>query len=288
MFLLAATAISATIALLLTLDERAQVAPDSEYYLAMAKGNRAPKPFCYRWLLPIFLGAKPESWKLATLASVVLQGVAIALITSDLRAPVLLLALPGGARISLRYPVLVDAVAMAAVLGAWLFMRWLDASPWLVVLTLVVFGNWLGSLRESAAVWFGVYVGSALPLLGLVPAMLVGWVQYGRRTDATLDNEFIRAPFIACTTLRVGQFFDWRRMLLAWGVLLPLALAADWRMALIYVGLSAIPLLIATDTARIQYWAAPALIPLALLAPIPDAWWPVLLAAHVFNPYRGA
>lgn len=152
----------------------------------------------------------------------------------------------------------------------------------------MVAGMVLACFRESAPVWLAVYTASPYPLLGLPGILAVLYIVNGRPADITLDNAFIREPLVTCLKHRHGRMFDWKLYLLPWGVLLPLALMADWQMATAIWVLSCIPLIIVTDTARVQYWAAPALIPLALAAPIPEVAWPLVLAAHLFNPYRGA
>lgn len=281
-FVLTAITLSGSLALLLMLDEKASIAPDSEYYLALAKGARVPRPFCFRPLVPRLVGTDPYDWKGVAVGAIIAQGIAIALITGDLRSILLLLALPGGARVSLRYPILVDAAAMAAVLVCWMAAGQLH---WVV---LVAAGILLTCLRESAPIWLAVYVGSVYPLFGVPATLTILWLTLGRKAEIGRDNAFIRAPLVSCLKHRHGNFFAWKMMLLPWGVLLPLALLADWKVAAAVWLLSALPLFIVTDTARVQYWAAPALIPLALAAPIPDIWWPVVLAVHVFNPYRGA
>lgn len=274
--------LSSTLAFLLALDEVATVAPDSEYYLALARGETVPRPFCFRPLVPKLLGRDFTTWKLNTLAALVGQGVAVALLTGDLRSIILLLALPGGARFSLRHPVLVDAQAMFATLLVAI------AAGHLHPALLVLAGMALCLFRESAPIWLAVYAQSIFPLFGVPLTMGCCYLLFGRETKVGLDNTFIREPLLSCLKHRQGRIFDWSLMLLPWGVLLPLALMSDWQLAAAVWALSCVPLFIATDTARIQYWAAPALIPLALSAPIPELLWPVLLALHVFNPYRGA
>jgi len=281
-FVLAAVTLSSILALLLALDEKAGMAPDSTYYLELARGARVPRPFCFRPIVPKLLGVDLSRWKINTLAAVVAQGVAIALLTGDLRSILLLLALPGGARFSLRHPVLVDAQAMVATLAVAI------AAGQLHWAALIVAGGVLACFRESAPIWLAVYTGSLWPLVALPGTLAVLYIINGRPVDPTLDNAFIREPLVSCLKHRHGRMFDWKLYVLPWGVLLPLALMADWRTAAAVWVLSCLPLIIVTDTARVQYWAAPALIPLALHAPIPEFLWPVLLGAHLFNPYRGA
>lgn len=279
-----ATSLSTFLAVVLSLDEKATYAPDSEYYLALARRERVPRPFCFRPMVPRLVGDEIQNWKLVTLAALVAQGLAIALLTNDLRSILLLLALPGGARVSLRYPVLVDAPAMLATLVAAIAIGGAVDYP----IAVVIIGAVLTQCRESAPIWLAVYTRSLWPLVGVPIVLVVLYRIFGRPSKIGQDNSFIRDPLNACLRHRHGRFFDWKLMLLPWGVLLPLALLSNGLEAAAIWCLSCLPLFLVTDTARVQYWAAPALIPLALTAPIPEMWWPVLLALHVFNPYRGA
>lgn len=84
------------------------------------------------------------------------------------------------------------------------------------------------------------------------------------------------------------MWFSPALMVLPWGVVLPLALLSpSWELAGI-LALGYLPLVGVSDTARVYQWAAPAVILIAVQAPVPAWSWPFLLLAHVCNPYRGA
>lgn len=270
--------VSLLIVFLLTLDETPTLAPDSRYYLELARGERVPAPFCYRPLLPFVLGTDEWRWRVATVTGLVAQGVLVAGLTGDVRASVLLLALPGGARFSVRCPVLVDPWALAGAIGlAWAALHFPTAVPlWFLL---------LGAMRETSPVWSAVYAGGYWPLIGLAVVPVAH--QWLRRPTNPSDPIWIQHP-VLCLMRRRGHFLDWHTMLVPWGVLLPLALIGNWQHTTLVYLLASVPLLVTTDTARIHQWAAPALIPAALAAPMPDVVWPVLLALHIFNPYRGA
>lgn len=277
--LLFVATLSALFVLLLTLDEpKPGLAPDSLYYLALAAGNRVPVPFCFRPAVPGVLGVGQRNWRLATVAALVLQGVFVSIYAHDWRAAVLLLALPGGARFSVRHPVLVDAVAMAVTLGAACF---LPANPPL----LVVAGVALAMVRETCPLWLAVYLMSPWPLFGFL--VLPGHYAWFSRDATASDPIFVSQPWV-CLRKRAGHWLNVHLMVVPWGVVLPLALLGDWKLAVGAYALSCAPLAIVTDTARVQVWAAPLLVVAALNAPIPAAAWPLLLGVHLFNPYRGA
>jgi hypothetical protein len=278
MTLLLAACLSCLVVMVLTLDERPTHAPDSAYYLALGRGHRVPSPFCYRPLVPWVVGTSDRRWRVATVTGLVAQGVLVAGLTGDARASLLLLALPGGARFSVRCPVLVDPLAMAAAIGlAWVA----TAMPLAFAVSFLL----LGAMRESAPVWAAIYARSWWPLVGLLVFPIAR--AFLHRPTTAADPVWIQTPWL-CLERRRGQWLNPYSMLLPWGVLLPLALLGDWLTTVVVYGVATLPLAIATDTARIQQWAAPALIPAALAAPIPAEWWPVLLALHLCNPYRGA
>ena len=52
--------------------------PDSKRYVSMAEGRGAPRPFCYRWLLPALCGASLVRWRVATVLGVLLTCIGIA------------------------------------------------------------------------------------------------------------------------------------------------------------------------------------------------------------------
>lgn len=43
--------------------------PDGLRYLAMARGDGAPKPYHYRWLLPRLLGEDKTKWRAVSIGS---------------------------------------------------------------------------------------------------------------------------------------------------------------------------------------------------------------------------
>lgn len=260
------------------LDEHSSAAPDSLYYLQIAKGERVPRPFCGRWLMPTLLRDNVRSWQIMVLVWFVVGGAAMYRITGSLIGTALWVWLPS-ARFNLRHPVLVDLAGIVLPLAAvaWLPRDWILMT---ILMSLIV-----GSVREWGVIWYAVMLGSPLPLVGLA-GTFVGYMLYGRAVSTT-DNAFITNPFRTVTSYRMGHLFNYKLMLMPWGVILPLALispAMPWH----WFALAYLPLIIATDHARIYLYAAPMLILAALQAPIPAMWWGGIVLLHLFNPYRGA
>lgn len=245
----------------------------------MGRGERVPMPFCMRFGLPLVIGAAHGRWQAFTFLGLFVQGVAIAWVLDDWRAAVLLLGLPGVARFNLRHPILVDAWGMVPVILA------LDRDmPWWGQAALGVAG---GFVRESAVWWAAINGGVPWPLLGFAMTVLSIGAAY-RELDPKRDNTWLTEPWRTAAGFKRGQWMNWQAIALPWGIILPLALWGDATASLGLLAVAWVPLLWTSDWARIYSWAAPALIPIALATPVPADVWPVLLAAHVLNPYRGA
>ena len=272
---------------LFRLDEKPGLAPDSQYYVDMMRGKPVPVPFCWRWLWPIFLtklGKSTRAWETVVLVSLMAQGAAIAHLAHTPLAAVLLMGLPGGARFSVRHPLLVDAPTMAVVLiYACTYvgepLRWQAGAA----------GFALGLMRENAPIWLFVLTGQWWALVGGSLGIALGSLSSHRKASrAAGDNLWIVEPLATSLAARRGMWFSPALMVLPWGVVLPLALLSpSWELAGILVA-GYLPLVGVSDTARVYQWAAPAVILIAVQAPVPDWSWPFLLLAHVCNPYRGA
>lgn len=263
---------------LIRLDERPALAPDTAYYLALAKGDKAPRPFCGRWLMPLLLRDRVRWWTVSVGASFLVGAAAMySLAGGSVVAAALWLWLPN-TRFHLRHPVLVDlpGIVLPMAAAAWLPADWRYVVPAALV---------IGAVREWGIIWYAVLLWSPLPLVGLL-SVAFGYMRFGREMEQG-DNPFITNPLSTISRYRMGHVFNWKLMLLPWGMVLPLALISGQFPWLIFL-LAYLPLVIATDHARIYLYAAPVLIPIALAAPIPPAWWGAVVLVHVFNPYRGA
>lgn len=274
-----AALIGALAVVIYTFDERLSLAPDSVYYKALGAGQRVPTPFCGRWLIPrLFRGHGYWYLYMAPIMSM-LVSVSIYRLTGTYAACVLLLALPH-VRFAVRHPILVDwpAIALPVIAAAWVPDYWYLVLPAALV---------IGAAREWSVIWYAVLAQQPLALLGLAGA---GWGYYRWRRPAQegTDNPFITRPVQTVSEFRRGQVFNWKLMLLPWGMVLPLALlAAGSSFPWYWFALAYLPLVTATDHGRIFLLAAPVFIVLAVSAPLPAGVWGFALLVHVFNPYRG-
>ena len=271
------------------LDERPRLAPDSAYYLAIVGARKlVPRPFCFRLYWPWLLSLATERhwiWQVVTALSIVVQGAAMARLSGTWVGAALLLGLPAGARFAIRHPVLVDAPTLAVVLLA--AVNRLNGD--VPVAIALVDGFVLTAMRENAAIWFVVLTGEWWALAAIPPTLALGWLSKGRTATRELgDNLWIVSPLGTSLRQRAGAWLSPGLMLLPWGVVLPLALwSPSWWLAGV-LALGYAPILLTSDTARVYHWAAPAVILVALQAPVPEWAWLYLLVAHWFNPYRGA
>ena len=269
--------------LVLRLDERPQLAPDSRYYVDLQQRKCVPSPFCFRLFWPAVLWwLRPAGWQVVVAVSLAVQGAAMSTLAGTPIAAVLLFGLPAGARFSVRCPMLVDAPTLAAVLAA---AAWLPHDWW----WLAAGGFVVGLMRADAAVWLAILVGSRLPVLLVGWAMWLSALSSARTASADHgDNLWITNPLGTALRARRGQWLNPGLMVLPWGVVLPLALLSpSWGLVGV-LALGYLPLVGVSDTARAYHWAAPAVILIALQAPVPEWAWPWLLVAHWCNPYRGA
>lgn len=237
-----------------------QLSPDGQYYLRHPLP--LPTPYRLRWLWPTILGPRPLAWGFVSAFSI-----AAACLLFEPRAAWLFVWLPMVA-LNVRLPVLVDAPAFALALGsAWAAQR----GSWALSVAL---GLAAGASKESAPIFAAAWSLSPWPLVGLLAA---GWW----RKAAPPDQPWLERPWRSARR----DPLDWRRLLLPWGAVLPLAWAgAAWDRATLAAGLSLAlgyaQLLRSMDDARLYQWAFPAV---AVLACRVDAWWVLpLLAAHPF------
>lgn len=248
-------------------NEPGLISPDGTYYLRSHAAR--PAPYSRRWLLPLLLGQRVWAWRLATFAAIT----ATACMMPGIWGALLFLGLPGLVWLNIRFPVLVDAVALSLALGA---ARAWESGHHALALVLVALS---GACAEKGPVFAAIYAMHPVLLLGL---LAVNWER------GAPGNEWWLQPIHKLLPMMRKHHapFDWRTMLAPWGslvVLVPLGgftLQAGVALAAGYG-----QLLIATDRARLYQWAAPVLIPLAVHAP------PSVLAAavvlHMFNPWRG-
>jgi hypothetical protein len=145
-----------------------------------------------------------------------------------------------------------------------------------------------GAMNEKGPIFAAAWTLNPLPLVGLIGS---GW--WRRRGAPQGETEWLRHPWREARTTHRRALLAWQVMLGPWGVVLPLALVGvtsatppqRWA-AMISLGLGYGLLLRSQDRARLFLWAAPAVIPLAVLG-TPEWAIPLVCVMALFNPYRG-
>jgi hypothetical protein len=259
------------------LDCQITLAPDSVHYLKLAQRERVPMPFCFRWFWPRVMGrrwgADVGAWAFVTTLAMILLGAAAGHRYGPLGAA--LLCFSPFVRFNVSRPALVDVLPFASTCAA----AWLLPSEWY---WLIGAGMLVGAMRESAPIWLAAYTGSPWPLLGLL--VLPYGLTLRRPVDPDEDSPFL-SSYRAVQYFKVGKVLRWQTQLAPWGAFLatiPYLSPMQWG----WIVLGYAPQTIATDTARIFYWAAPIVLPTLLALPLPTEAWAALLIVHIFNPYR--
>lgn len=262
------------------------LSPDGRIYGAFHV-ERPPRPFIYRWLLPLVLRDNLTAWRVTTGGALIASAPLLAWYLVEcavshqaaLWGVLLWVGLPGIYRISTRFPVLVDAPAIClALLAACLV---LSGHLWLGVAVSCL----SGCVSERAPVFASVFAWQPLLLIGLTPFLLVHLlVKPGRNPD--WRNKQLANPIKAGLFGRRGAPVDMQTVFLPWGAVAPLALlSGSWHpAAVVGVVLAYAQVLVATDLVRLYSWAAPLLIVLAV-GVLPAGWAPLILAAHLLNPW---
>ena len=254
-----------------------RLTPDGKHYTAMSAGDSAPLPFSLRWFVPFCVGPRPRVW---TVVSGVALLASVGLLTAWLHARgiepawfggVLFVGLSGVFWYNVAWPVLVDQVATASVIGTVLLYD-LGFVWWAVALCVVG-----AMVKESVPLWAAAAVVSPLLLAGLVaPAVRV---LFCSRSDGIVNS-------LKQARSRQGpRMVDARLMLLPWGVCL-VGLVSGEPAVLLSAALGYALLLVVNDTVRIYQMAFLPIIA-ATVAAVPAEWVVPLAVAHVFNPWRG-
>lgn len=260
-----------------------QLTPDGARYLAVAAGRRAPRPFCWRWLIPTVCRDLEWRWRVASYAGVVGTAVGAGFLAPTWRAGLavgaMVLALPMS-RFNLKAPVLVDAPAMALSVAA--AALWVNGLHVEAVAVAVLAGN----VKETAPVFAALYAWTPWLLVGIAPVVVLALVR--RPGPDVLDErnaEILAHPLRTGIAWHLGPWLDPAMMLWPWGGALVALGCGDWRVAVVAVVAYA-QTLVATDTVRLYQWAAP-VVCVAAVGLVPLVWLPALVAATVWNPWRG-
>lgn len=246
------------------------LSPDGRYYIRMHDGMPVPRPYAWRWLLPLL---PLNIWALTTWTSLVLTPVCAAYYFSERGlhgheltfAVALLSVVPGVWRLALSLPILCDTPAFAAALAvAALSVR----HPWAAAVAALP----LGAAYEKGPVFAALWGWSWWPLMGLT---FVGWFRKHAPHDETTP-EWIKHPFLTAMKYRERLGLDMEAYLLPFGASL-LAFTAPFSWQVILTTAVAFgQLFIAQDTIRLLVWAAPVLV-CAAVPQIPQAWYVLAL-----------
>lgn len=264
------------------------VSPDGQRYLAMTGGGRVAIPFHLRWLVPALCGLDGRRWIGMTFGSLVaiaglstwFVGLSGASGWQLAAVPFLVSGLPGIVKINARFPILVDAPAIAlALLAACLCaIGWWPAA---IVVAIVA-----GMAKETAPLWAAIFAWNPILLVGLV-APLIRRLLVAPGADVLDEHNawVLKHPFAASWRYHKDRLTDPRLWVTPWGVLLVGLVAFDLQLAValaVGYGLT----LVATDTVRIYQWAFPVLL-VAALTVVPDELLVLAVIAHLFNPWGG-
>lgn len=267
------------------------VSPDGHRYQALGAGERVSMPFALRWLLPAVCGAAVVRWRISALVHLAVLPPLLTVwfghwIQDDrlqVVGALLVCGLSGIWRITLRWPVLVDATALTWAVGAAVaFQRgW-----WPLGIALVLIA---GCIKESSPVFAACYCLDPLALIGLAaPLLRALTVRVG--PDLMAQPHLTSQPVLASRVHHLGKWFDPRAMVLPWGVGVLATLVTDREIAVmlaVTLALAYAQVVVATDTARLYQWAAPPVL-LATVTVLPPQWAVAALVAHLFNPWAGS
>src|SRR6185503_20288221 len=171
-------------------------------------------------------------------------------------------------------PVLVDAPAMlVALVGAGLYLSGLGLTP------LLVAGLLAGAIKETGPVWLALFAWHPAALVGLAVPAYRRWL-----TDyPPPDHDIIAHPIKSAMQYRRGTLLDGTQMLYPWGLGLA-ALLNPSPQLWASVGLAYLQPLIASDVSRLVQQVAPVVL-IHAIPVIPEAWLPIVLVLHIFNPW---
>lgn len=254
------------------------LSPDGKFYAAMAERLGAPSPYARRWLLPALLKSK-RAWSVASGAAFIAVGPLMFALTDSLVMVWLMAWLPGFA-INIKFPVLVDQVALALMLLAVVLLR--NDYELAACLVLAV----AAQTKESAGL-FGAVICWASPWAAVTGVLFTGlavWV--GKARGSAPTEEFMVRPFR--DALGRHDPLCWRSMLLPWGAI-PLLCVATWSglgeieaVACVSLVLAYAQLAIARDESRLFLWAAPAVLMAVSASGLDTPWLGLMLVLHPF------
>lgn len=250
----------------------------------MGAGQRVPRPFAYRWLLPLLCGQSLQRWQFANAAGLVLLGVGTAALAgfgwAGVVAALIVVTLPMSL-FNARHPVLADSLALGLAVCAAAVAQ--VSVPLAVLLAVVA-----GTVKEPAPVFAAVFAWQPWLLLALIgPLLRIVLCRPGRDVvDYVGRADSLEHPFRTGWLWHSPKLRDLNPILVwPWGGALIGLAAFDLRMGVALL-LAYGQMAVATDSVRLYQWAGPVLA-VAAVSVVPSSWWLLLLAACVFNPFRG-
>lgn len=276
-----------------------RVSPDGFRYVKLGNRQKVPWPFAARWLVPWACGANAARWKIVTRSSTASLPVLMGLWVLQepwgtwwraVLAGVLVVGLAGIWRFSWRFPILVDAPAMALALGG--AVAWRQGGPWEALAIILV--SMAAVTKETAGIFACVWAWTPLLLPAAIIPVISSFSTRGELSDDPCDGEAhealvhpIRTSWTKRRTLGVEGMQTWGVVyVLPWGMaLLALTGPLSWPL-LVGLALAYAQLIPATDSVRLYQWAAPMMIVSSVSM---VSWHTVLLVAilHLANPWRG-
>jgi hypothetical protein len=237
----------------------------------------------YRWLLPTVCRQSMARWQAASITGLVLLAVGTFSLAgagwAGVVAALIAVTLPMSL-FNARFPVLVDSLSLGLATSA-------AAVAQVSVPAAVVLAVLSGCVKEPGPLFAAAFAWNPWLLLGMIAPLIRALV--ARPGPDVIDYEgraeSLERPFWT------GWQWNGRRLmaldpLLLWpwgGAIVGLA-AMDWQLAVVLL-LAYAQLTMTTDSVRLFQWAAPAM-SIAAVSVTPPEWWPVLLAACVFSPFR--
>ncbi len=260
----------------------ARLSPDGTVYLEAALGQRVPRPFHLRPLLPMILGTRVAAWRAASalglfVASVCVGAMAAALGSTSAQAvtsSALFAGLPM-VRTTLHLPVLVDGPALG--LTALSALLAVTGHPFAAAGVACVGAG----VKEHVPVFAALASWSAWPLCGLaVVAALWLFVRPARPEHPSQTS-----PMSYARTKQRTRLLSAAHTVLPWGACL-LVLLAPGRVVMASLAAGYAMLFVSADSTRIYQWAA---IPVCIVAAtvVPPVWLLPVAVAHMVNPWRG-
>lgn len=253
-----------------------EMSSDSWRYLALVRGEGAPKPYHYRWLLPRLIGEDRRRWATVSTASVVGMVPAMWWLTGNPASGLFAFTLHGVWDMARKHPVLTDAPAMLAAIvaaAATKHRRWEIA----VAASLVA-----GGCRETAPVFAAAYAWHPLPLIGLVSPLVREFQPEGPDITDDFSHVCVVDPVGATDRVRAGSSGDWKLYVGHLGGLV--AGGRNDARTVAALVLAYAQLTVAVDTARLVAWAWPVLADNVTRT----QWWPAALAVSTWNPWKVA